>query len=58
MLNRWVETDGLKKVLHELGIGSIAFTPLAQGMLTSKYLNGASQGEAAQHRANRCWTVF
>ena len=47
MLNRWVETDGLKKVLHELGIGSIAFTPLAQGMLTSKYLNGEPEGSRA-----------
>ena len=34
MLNRWVEEDGLKDTLSELGIGSIAFTPLAQGMLT------------------------
>jgi len=40
MLNRWVEKDGLKNTLKELGIGSIAFTPLAQGMLTSKYLKG------------------
>jgi len=47
MLNRWVETDGLKQTLHELGIGSIAFTPLAQGMLTSKYLNGAPEGSRA-----------
>ena len=47
MLNRWVETEGLKKVLHELGIGSIAFTPLAQGMLTSKYLNGEPEGSRA-----------
>ncbi len=47
MLNRWVETDGLKKVLHELGIGSIAFTPLAQGMLTSKYLKGEPEGSRA-----------
>nr|WP_321461520.1 L-glyceraldehyde 3-phosphate reductase [uncultured Cohaesibacter sp.] len=40
MLNRWVEKDGLKDTLKELGIGSIAFTPLAQGMLSNKYLNG------------------
>ncbi len=40
MINRWVEEDGLKDTLKELGIGSIAFTPLAQGMLTNKYLNG------------------
>jgi L-glyceraldehyde 3-phosphate reductase len=35
ILNRWVETDGLKDTLADLGIGSIAFTPLAQGILTS-----------------------
>lgn len=40
MLNRWVETDGLKDTLAELGVGSIAFSPLAQGMLTMKYLDG------------------
>jgi L-glyceraldehyde 3-phosphate reductase len=40
MLNRWVEKDGLKDTLKELGVGSIAFTPLAQGMLSNKYLNG------------------
>lgn len=37
MLNRWVE-DGLLDVLEETGLGSIAFTPLAQGLLTDKYL--------------------
>lgn len=47
MLNRWVETDGLKDTLQELGIGSIAFVPLAQGMLTSKYLKGIPQGSRA-----------
>ncbi|MBN9890299.1 L-glyceraldehyde 3-phosphate reductase [Salipiger abyssi] len=40
MLNRWIERDGLKDTLAELGMGSIVFTPLAQGMLTNKYLNG------------------
>lgn len=40
MLNRWIERDGLKDTLRELGVGSIAFTPLAQGMLTRKYLGG------------------
>ncbi|WP_112323551.1 L-glyceraldehyde 3-phosphate reductase [Oceanibium sediminis] len=44
MLNRWVEKDGLKDTLSDLGIGSIAFTPLAQGMLTTKYLNGVPEG--------------
>ncbi len=47
MLNRWVERDGLKETLRELGVGSIAFTPLAQGMLTNKYLNGMPQGSRA-----------
>lgn len=39
LLNRWVE-DKLLAVLDELGTGCIAFSPLAQGMLTNKYLNG------------------
>ncbi len=47
MINRWVETDGLKANLQELGIGSIAFTPLAQGMLTGKYLSGVPEGSRA-----------
>jgi len=47
MFNRWVETDGLKNTLRDLGVGSIAFTPLAQGMLTKKYLNGIPAGSRA-----------
>ncbi len=47
MLNRWVERDGLKDTLDELGVGSIAFTPLAQGMLTNKYLGGIPEGSRA-----------
>ena len=39
MLERWVE-HGLLDVLEEEGIGCIAFSPLAQGLLTSRYLNG------------------
>jgi L-glyceraldehyde 3-phosphate reductase len=39
MLNRWVEQD-LLGTLEELGVGCIAFSPLAQGLLTNKYLNG------------------
>jgi L-glyceraldehyde 3-phosphate reductase len=39
MLNRWVE-EGLLDTLDDIGAGSIAFTPLAQGLLTGKYLNG------------------
>lgn len=47
MINRWVERDGLKDTLQDLGIGSIAFTPLAQGMLTNKYLKGVPEGSRA-----------
>jgi L-glyceraldehyde 3-phosphate reductase len=47
MINRWVERDGLKETLTELGVGSIAFIPLAQGMLTNKYLGGIPQGSRA-----------
>lgn len=39
MLNRWVEPE-LLATLHELGVGCIAFSPLAQGVLTRKYLDG------------------
>jgi L-glyceraldehyde 3-phosphate reductase len=46
MLNRWIE-DGLTDTLEELGIGCIAFSPLAQGMLSSKYLDGVPQGSRA-----------
>ena len=49
MLNRWVEDDGLLNTLDDLGIGSIAFTPLAQGLLTSKYLQGVPE----ESRANQ-----
>ena len=42
MLNRWVE-DGLLDVLGELGIGCIVFSPLAQGLLTDKYLDGVPE---------------
>ncbi len=52
MFNRWVETDGLKDALQDLGVGSIAFTPLAQGMLTKKYLNGIPEdSRAAQDKS-------
>ncbi|WP_299808654.1 L-glyceraldehyde 3-phosphate reductase [uncultured Roseibium sp.] len=47
MINRWVEEDGLLDTLDDLGIGSIAFTPLAQGMLTNKYLKGIPEGSRA-----------
>ena len=47
ILERWVERDGLKDTLKDLGIGSIAFLPLAQGVLTNKYLNGIPAGSRA-----------
>lgn len=46
MFNRWVE-DGLLQTLKEEGIGCIAFSPLAQGLLTDKYLNGIPEGSRA-----------
>ncbi len=46
MLNRWVEPD-LLDALGELGVGCIAFSPLAQGMLTGKYLDGIPEGSRA-----------
>jgi len=46
MLNRWVE-DGLLDVLEDEGVGCIAFSPLAQGMLTDRYLNGIPDGSRA-----------
>jgi L-glyceraldehyde 3-phosphate reductase len=46
MLNRWIEPD-LLGVLGREGIGCIAFSPLAQGLLTGKYLNGVPEGSRA-----------
>ena len=46
MLNRWIEPD-LLDAIGELGIGCIAFSPLAQGMLTDKYLDGIPKGSRA-----------
>ncbi len=47
MLNRWTESDGLLDRLEQEGMGCIAFSPLAQGMLTSKYLKGLPAGSRA-----------
>ncbi len=47
MINRWVERDGLKETLADLGVGSIAFSPLAQGLLSGRYLGGLAQGSRA-----------
>jgi L-glyceraldehyde 3-phosphate reductase len=46
MFERWVE-DGLLDLLQDKGIGCIAFSPLAQGMLTDRYLNGIPEGSRA-----------
>ena len=46
MLNRWIEPD-LLNVLGEEGVGSIVFSPLAQGLLTDRYLNGVPAGSRA-----------
>jgi L-glyceraldehyde 3-phosphate reductase len=47
MLNRWIETEGLLDTLEDVGAGCIGFSPLAQGMLTDKYLNGIPEGSRA-----------
>ena len=55
MLNRWIESDRLLDRLEKEGIGCIAFSPLAQGMLSDKYLKGmpagsrATQGKSLSH---------
>lgn len=50
MFQRWVE-DGLLDVLEEEGIGSIAFCPLAQGLLTDKYINGIPKDSRAANQS-------
>ena len=47
LLNRWVETE-LLATLEELGVGCIAFSPLAQGLLTDKYLKGVPENSRAK----------
>ncbi len=47
MLNRWIEDDGLLDVLAEVGAGAITFSPLAQGMLTDRYVDGIPEGSRA-----------
>ncbi len=46
LFDRWIE-DGLTQVLQEEGVGAIAFSPLAQGLLTDKYLKGIPEGSRA-----------
>ncbi|MFJ6721292.1 MULTISPECIES: L-glyceraldehyde 3-phosphate reductase [unclassified Streptomyces] len=47
MINRWTEEDGLLDVLEDAGMGCISFVPLAQGLLTGKYLKGIPEGSRA-----------
>ncbi|MFE2764344.1 L-glyceraldehyde 3-phosphate reductase [Streptomyces halstedii] len=47
MVNRWTETDGLLDALEAAGMGCISFAPLAQGLLTGKYLAGIPEGSRA-----------
>ncbi len=54
ILNRWLEGEGLRETLAELGVGSIAFSVLAQGMLSTKYLGGVPpESRAAQGKSLR-----
>jgi len=51
MLNRWIE-EGLLDALHAVGAGCITFSPLAQGLLTDRYLNGVpTDSRAAQDKS-------
>ncbi|MEU9979712.1 L-glyceraldehyde 3-phosphate reductase [Streptomyces sp. NPDC050856] len=47
MINRWTEEDALLDTLETAGMGCIAFAPLAQGLLTNKYLKGVPEGSRA-----------
>jgi len=47
ILNRWIERDNLLDTLDDHGIGAIVYTPLAQGLLTNKYLGGIPAGSRA-----------
>ncbi|MEU6758794.1 L-glyceraldehyde 3-phosphate reductase [Streptomyces sp. NPDC046685] len=47
MINRWTEEDGLLDALEEAGMGCISFAPLAQGLLTGKYLKEIPEGSRA-----------
>nr|WP_067295385.1 L-glyceraldehyde 3-phosphate reductase [Marinobacterium profundum] len=52
MLNRWIEDDSLLDTLDDVGAGSIVFSPLAQGMLTDKYLNGVPSDSRANQNSS------
>jgi L-glyceraldehyde 3-phosphate reductase len=51
MLNRWIEPE-LLDTLGRLGVGCIVFSPLAQGMLTDKYLHGIPEGSRASRHGS------
>ena len=52
MLNRWIEEQGLLDELEQAGMGCIAFTALAQGLLTDRYLNGIPEGSRASREGS------
>jgi L-glyceraldehyde 3-phosphate reductase len=49
ILNRWLESDGLLDACAQAGIGVIVFSPLAQGLLSDRYLDGVPEGSRATH---------
>ncbi|WP_039056974.1 aldo/keto reductase [Enterobacter sp. Bisph1] len=53
LLNRWVDKTGLLDTLEDNGVGCIAFTPLAQGLLTGKYLHGIPDGSRMQREGKK-----
>lgn len=53
LLNRWVDKSGLLDTLQNNGVGCITFTPLAQGLLTGKYLNGIPQDSRMHREGNK-----
>lgn len=53
LLNRWVDKTGLLDTLKKNGTGCIAFTPLAQGLLTGKYLNGIPEDSRMQREGKK-----
>ncbi|MBS1204872.1 MAG: L-glyceraldehyde 3-phosphate reductase [Proteobacteria bacterium] len=53
LLNRWVDKTGLLDTLEDNGVGCIAFTPLAQGLLTGKYLSGIPEGSRMQRESKK-----
>jgi L-glyceraldehyde 3-phosphate reductase len=57
MFNRWIE-KGLLAALHEIGAGCIAFSPLAQGLLTSKYLKGVPKDSRAKSEGSSLLKEF